>query len=89
MDSVTAYEIVRFAILTVLWASAPILIIALVVGLVISFFQALTQIQEMTLTFVPKILAIFGGLVLTIPYIFSSLSKLSDRVFDMIVGGGL
>ncbi|MGB5157849.1 flagellar biosynthetic protein FliQ [Desulfobacterium sp. N47] len=52
------------AIKTTILVSMPVLLIALVVGLVISIFQAVTQINEMTLTFVPKILAIFLGLIL-------------------------
>lgn len=89
MDSAGAYEVIRLTINTILLASAPILAGALVVGLVISFIQALTQIQEMTLTFVPKIIAIFALLALTLPFIFSSLTKLSNRVFDLIVAGGI
>lgn len=89
MDSAGAYEVIRLTINTILLASAPILAGALLVGLVISFIQALTQIQEMTLTFVPKIVAIFAILALTLPFIFGSLTKLSNRVFDLIVAGGV
>ncbi|MDF1716246.1 MAG: flagellar biosynthetic protein FliQ [Antarcticimicrobium sp.] len=89
MDTVSTYEILRLTITTVLLGSAPILAVALVVGLGISFFQALTQIQEMTLTFVPKIVAIFAALALTLPFIFGTLLRLSDQVFDLIVSGGL
>ena len=60
MDSTGAYEVIRLTVNTILLASAPILAGALIVGLIISFIQALTQIQEMTLTFVPKIVAIFA-----------------------------
>ncbi len=88
MDSAGAYEVIRLAINTILLASAPILAGALLIGLVISFVQALTQIQEMTLTFVPKIIVIFGLLALTLPFIFATLTKLSNRVFDLIVSGG-
>jgi len=89
LDTVSTYEILRLTITTVLLGSAPILAVALVVGLGISFFQALTQIQEMTLTFVPKIVAIFAALALTLPFIFGTLLRLSDQVFDLIVSGGL
>ncbi|SHH78050.1 flagellar biosynthetic protein FliQ [Cognatishimia maritima] len=89
MDSTGAYEVIRLTINTILLGSAPILAGALVVGLVISFVQALTQIQEMTLTFVPKIIAIFAILALTLPFIFGTLTRLSDRVFDLIVSGGV
>lgn len=89
MDTVSTYEVLRLTINTVLLASAPVLAIALVVGLGISFFQALTQIQEMTLTFVPKIVAIFAALALSLPFIYGTLTRLSNRVFDLIVSGGL
>jgi len=89
MDGSGAYEVIRLTVNTILLASAPIMGVALVVGLVISFIQALTQIQEMTLTFVPKIVAIFAVLALTLPFIFTTLSKLSNRVFDLIVSGGV
>ena len=65
------------------------LVVALGVGLVIAFFQALTQIQEMTLTFVPKIAAIFVTVALSLPFVFSTLTRLSDRVFDLIANGGV
>ncbi|MFT6676420.1 MAG: flagellar biosynthetic protein FliQ [Sulfitobacter sp.] len=89
MDSVTTYEIIRQTIMTVLISSAPVLAVALGVGLVIAFFQALTQIQEMTLTFVPKIAAIFVTLALSLPFIFSTLSQLTNRIFDLITSGGI
>ncbi|WP_212522782.1 flagellar biosynthetic protein FliQ [Actibacterium sp. MT2.3-13A] len=89
MSESDVYEILSEAFLTVLYASGPVLALALAIGLVIAFFQALTQIQEMTLTFVPKIVAIFLGLVASTPFIYSVLRKLSDQVFDLIAGGGL
>lgn len=89
MDSVTIYEITRLTLTTTLIASAPVLVVALAVGLIIAFFQALTQIQEMTLTFVPKIAAIFITLALSLPFIFSTLNTLSNRVFDLIANGGI
>ncbi len=87
MDATTAYDVIRQTIMITLWASAPVLVIALAVGLVIAFFQALTQIQEMTLTFVPKIAAIFLTVALTLPFMFASLTGLTDVVFDFIVNG--
>ncbi len=89
MDGSSAYDVLRLTIDTILLACAPVLVVALVVGLVISFIQALTQIQEMTLTFVPKIIAIFAILALTMPFMFNTLTRLSDRVFDLIIAGGL
>jgi flagellar biosynthetic protein FliQ len=82
-----AYDILSDTILAVLIASSPILAVALAVGLVIAFFQALTQIQEMTLTFVPKIAAIFVVLLLATPLIYTTVKGLSDKVFDLIASG--
>ncbi|MGE4327345.1 MAG: flagellar biosynthetic protein FliQ [Pseudodonghicola sp.] len=79
---------IRLTLNTVLLASAPVMAVALLVGLIVSFVQALTQIQEMTLTFVPKIVAIFLALALTLPFIYGTLSRLSNQVFDLIVSGG-
>ena len=58
-------DIARDAIYTIIISSAPVLIVSLVVGLVISIFQTVTSIQEQTLTFVPKILAVFITIMLT------------------------
>jgi flagellar biosynthetic protein FliQ len=64
--------------------SAPAMLAGLVVGLVIAFFQALTQVQEMTLVFVPKILAIFLALLLFLPLMGATLAALATQVFERI-----
>ncbi len=89
MDASDTYSILSEMLRTVLVASGPVLALALGVGLAIAFFQALTQIQEMTLTFVPKIVVIFLGLLASLPLIYAQLTGLSDRIFDLIVSGGL
>lgn len=89
MDPVSTFEIIRLTIEAVLWSAGPVMAVALGVGLVIAFFQALTQIQEMTLTFVPKIVAIFVALVLSMPFMFATLSRLTEQIFDIIVSGGI
>lgn len=89
MDATDTYAILSEMIIVVLLGSGPILALALVVGLGIAFFQALTQVQEMTLTFVPKIVAIFLGLLASSPFIYSQLRGLSDRVFDLIASGAV
>ena len=78
-------EVSRDAIWIVLKIASPILMIALMVGLAIAFFQALTQIQEMTLTFVPKILAIFVSLGVLLPFMGQVLSGFMDRIADRII----
>lgn len=71
-----------------LWATVimcmPAMIAGLVVGLVIAFFQALTQIQEMTLVFVPKIIAIFVALVVFLPLMGATLAAFSVQIFERI-----
>lgn len=83
------YAILSDTFLTVLLASSPVLVVALAVGLFIAFFQALTQIQEMTLTFVPKIAAIFVVLLVATPLIYATVKGLSDKVFDLIASGSV
>ncbi len=89
MDATDTYTIMSEMIVAVLLGSGPVLAVALIVGLGIAFFQALTQVQEMTLTFVPKIVAIFLCLLVASPFIYATLRGLSDRVFDLIASGAV
>jgi flagellar biosynthetic protein FliQ len=73
MSSEFVIKIAGEAIYTVLKASAPMLLIGLVVGLIISIFQATTQIQEQTLAFVPKIIAVLLSILIFGPWILSTL----------------
>lgn len=66
-------DIIRHALFIAVELSAPLLVIAMVVGLVISIFQSVTQINEMTLTFVPKILIFAGALIIFFPWILKTL----------------
>ncbi|WP_375689911.1 flagellar biosynthetic protein FliQ [Pseudooceanicola sp. LIPI14-2-Ac024] len=88
MNEADTYAIISETFQTVLFAAGPIMGIALVIGLIVAVFQALTQVQEMTLTFVPKIVAIFVGLLVFSPFIYSMVKRLSDQVFDLVVSGG-
>ena len=81
-------DISRDALVVLLKIGAPVMTIALLTGLVISLFQALTQIQEMTLAFVPKILIIFVSLILLLPFMMTTLTSFSERLFDRIVAVG-
>ncbi len=65
MDEAVLIELLISAVVTIIKASAPLLIVSLVVGLIISILQTVTSIQEQTLTFVPKLLAVFLVLILT------------------------
>ena len=86
MDSTDVIEIARETIFVALKVGAPVLLLALAVGLVIALFQALTQMQEMTLSFVPKIVAIFGSLFLLLPFMLSTLMTFTQGLMDRIVG---
>jgi len=81
-------DIGREAIWVMIKASGPLMILALVVGLIISIFQALTQIQEATLTFVPKMLVLFVGMLLFMPFMLATLRGFTLELFDRIVGMG-
>lgn len=78
-------QMANLAIWTVIKTAAPVILVGMGVGLVIALFQAMTQIQEMTLTFVPKILAIFLTLVVMMSFMGSKISELGNQVFDSIV----
>ena len=80
-------DVARDAILTLVFVSAPLMLVGLVVGVVISLFQALTQIQEQTLVFVPKIIAIFVTLLLALPFMADSLHGHMMRISSRIIGG--
>ena len=88
MNELEVIELGRDAIFTLLKISAPIMGMALVVGLIIALFQALTSIQEMTLTFVPKILVIFVSVMLFLPYMLSTLSGFTVSLFDRMLSLG-
>jgi len=68
----------------ILMLSMPMLVVALVVGVAISLFQAVTQIQEMTLTFVPKIIAVFIAMVVAAPWMVEALVSYTRRIFESI-----
>ncbi|MEX1147593.1 MAG: flagellar biosynthesis protein FliQ [Sphingomonadales bacterium] len=89
MDGSDVLDVARDAIGVILLVAGPTMGIALVVGLVIALFQALTQIQEMTLTFVPKIFAIFISLLLFMPMMGDVFQAFMQRLTDRIVNGGI
>ena len=79
-------EIAQYAMRTVVFVAGPMLVAGMIVGLVISIFQAATQINEMTMTFVPKILTVFAVLVLTLPWAINQLTDFTAAMFDRIAG---
>ena len=87
MNEADALDIAQAAIWTVVVASGPALAGALLVGVAIAFVQALTQVQEMTLTFVPKILVIFVTIAISAPFIGAQISIFTNLVFSRIETG--
>ena len=88
MNDVMVLEVGKDAIYTLLLVVGPLLMIAMVVGLLISLVQTLTQIQEMTLVFVPKILVVFISLILLLPFMIDQIRTFSAGLFDRIVALG-
>ena len=84
VDQSDVINILTQAITTVVICSAPMLIVAMVVGLIISIFQATTQINEQTLAFVPKIVAVMLSLLVFGGFIFSTIGGFIMRLFDSI-----
>ncbi len=85
MDSQAVLDIIRDGIYVLLIIGAPPMAAALAVGLIVSLFQALTQIQEQTLTFVPKIVATLLTLVLFLPFMLNTLTEFTNRLTERIV----
>ncbi len=81
-------EVSREAVVVMLKVGSPVLLLALFVGLIISLFQALTQMQEMTLTFVPKALVIFVSLLVFMPFMLGVMVTFTESLMDRIVALG-
>ena len=80
-------DVSRDAIVTLLLVASPLMLVGLIVGVVISLFQALTQIQETTLVFVPKILAIFLALLVALPFMADAMHANFMQITAHIVSG--
>jgi flagellar biosynthetic protein FliQ len=80
-------DVAREAIVTLVVVSSPLMLVGLVVGVVISLLQALTQVQEMTLVFVPKIIAMFLAMLVALPFMGDMLQAEMMRIAARIVGG--
>jgi flagellar biosynthetic protein FliQ len=88
MTGAAILDVARDGIVTFLKVAAPLMIVALAVGLVVSLLQALTQIQEQTLVYVPKILCVFAVMLLTLPFMGDALAAYMTRIAARIAGGG-
>lgn len=87
MTGAEILDIARDGIWTLLKVAGPLMIVGLVVGVIIALFQALTQIQEMTLVFIPKIIAIFLTMMIALPFMGAALGGYMNRVAAHIAGG--
>jgi flagellar biosynthetic protein FliQ len=81
MTPADVVDVARESIITLLMVAGPLMIVALAVGLVIALFQALTSIQEVTLTFVPKILLVFVVMLMVMPFMSGRLESLTRDLF--------
>jgi flagellar biosynthetic protein FliQ len=84
MDALLVHDLIRETCYTILKIGAPILLVSLSVGFVISLFQALTQVQEATVSFVPKLMAILLTLIFAFPYMSHTLMTFAHRTYDLI-----
>ena len=88
MNQADVLEISRLTFLVILKAGGPIMAAGLIIGLIIAVFQTLTSIQEMTLTFVPKIIIIFAAVIVFMPFMMTSVIDFNNTLYDKIVGLG-
>ncbi|MBC7958421.1 MAG: flagellar biosynthesis protein FliQ [Vallitaleaceae bacterium] len=82
MDDALVLDVARQAIISIIVVSSPMLLIALAIGLLISIFQTVTSIQEQTLSFVPKILAVFISIVIFGPWMINQLLDLINSLYS-------
>ena len=87
MNELAVLELGREATWVMLLVAGPVLLIGTVVGLAVALLQALTTIQEMTLTFVPKIVAMLIGLIIFLPFMMTTLIEFTQRLFEQIATG--
>lgn len=87
MNAADAIDLAHETVIVALKLGAPVMLLALVVGLAIAFLQALTQIQEMTLTFVPKVLVILVSLLVLLPFMLTTLTSFTESLVGRIISG--
>jgi len=87
MNEVAVVEVGRDALWVILKTAGPIMMAGLVIGLIIALFQALTTIQELTLTFVPKILVIFLAVIIFLPFM-TTITEFTQELFDRMIALG-
>lgn len=87
MTGAEVLDVARDALWVTVLLAAPVMLVGLLVGVVVALFQALTQIQEATLAFVPKIIAIFLVLIMALPFMGAQLSNFMSRLADLMING--
>lgn len=88
MNDVAVMEIARQGFTVILLLAGPLMLVGTVVGLIVALFQALTTIQEMTLTFAPKIVAVFAALLLLLPFMMTTLIEFTHELLSRAAMGG-
>ena len=88
MNGAEIIDVARDGIFTFFKVGLPIMLVGLAVGLVVSLFQALTQIQEQTLIYVPKIVSTFLGLLVLMPFMSDAMMSYMSRIAARIIAGG-
>ncbi|CCQ74106.1 flagellar biosynthesis protein FliQ [Magnetospira sp. QH-2] len=85
MTQTAVLELGRDSMYVIFKLALPIMLAGMGIGLVIALFQALTSLQEMTLTFVPKIVVIFAALVMFLPFMMTTMIEFGNKIFDIII----
>jgi len=88
MNAQDFIEVSRDAVWVMIKLGAIPMLAGLAVGVIISLIQALTQIQEMTLTFVPKLIVLFITMIIFMPFMLATIIKFTEYIFDQIIAGG-
>lgn len=85
MDDTYIVTLGREMLITVIVVAAPAMVVGMLVGIVMALFQAITSVQEQTLTMIPKILAVGGTLIVLMPFILSTLGAFTTNIFSAMV----
>jgi flagellar biosynthetic protein FliQ len=88
MNGTQAIGVAEYAIYSMIKLSLPLMLTALAIGLIVSLFQALTQIQEQTLSFIPKIIAMLFVLLLLLPMAGEEMSRFTQYIFGLVISSG-
>ena len=87
MNADFVVALVQQSVTTTLQVAAPLVLLSMLVGLVVAIIQAATQVQEMTLVFVPKMLIVFGGMVLFAAFMLDTMARFTTMIFDLVSRG--